>query len=404
MITDELCIELFYDGENMISLNHKPVLFKKYAGLKEYLDKRFNDTNDTSEVLFRIKNSMDEPPKCIICGQPTKYSKKEKKYNLYCSSKCQNSDPNKIEKTAKIKKEKYGDSNYNNSQKQKETCLKRYGTTSYTQTDEFKEKVKKSNINKYGCEWPLQNKSIYEKVKQTKQIKYGNENYNNREKAEVTTLNKYGVKNTKQSEQSKEKEKQTCLKKYGVTSYTKTEEYKQKAKQTFLKHYGVSHNTQSKEWKDKWYSNKEWVENRNNNILQSMLNNNSFKFSKTENIIFSFLQENYPDIQYQYKKDNRYPFKCDFYIPSIDLFIEYNGYWTHGGHPFNPLSQNDIEKLNKWKEKNKKQYDIAIKVWTITDPLKREYAKNNNLNFLELWYDEFKHLDKIKDKIETFRK
>lgn len=30
--------------------------------------------------------------------------------------------------------------------------------------------------------------------------------------------------------------------------------------------------------------------------------------------------------------------------------------------------------------------------------------KNNNLNFLELWYDEFKHLDKIKDKIETFRK
>ena len=119
MITDELCIELFYEGENMISLKHKPILFKKYDGLKEYLDKRFNDTNDASEVLFRIKNSMDEPPKCIICGRPTKYSKKEKKYNLYCSSKCQNSDPNKIAKTAKIKKEKYGDSNYNNYQKQK---------------------------------------------------------------------------------------------------------------------------------------------------------------------------------------------------------------------------------------------------------------------------------------------
>ena len=30
-------------------------------------------------------------------------------------------------------------------------------------------------------------------------------------------------------------------------------------------------------------------------------------------------------------------------------------------------------------------YKSAIKTWTITDPLKRKIAKDNNLNFIELW-------------------
>lgn len=50
MIIDKMCIELFYEGENMISLNHKPILFKK---------------------IFRIKNSLTvdnyRPIKKRIC-------------------------------------------------------------------------------------------------------------------------------------------------------------------------------------------------------------------------------------------------------------------------------------------------------------------------------------------------
>lgn len=30
----------------------------------------------------------------------------------------------------------------------------------------------------------------------------------------------------------------------------------------------------------------------------------------------------------------RYPFLCDFYIKPLDLYIELNLYWTHGGHFF----------------------------------------------------------------------
>lgn len=404
MITDNFCLSLFYNGDEMISLNHKPILFKENKGLKEYLENRFSDTQDTSEVLYRIKNSLNGPQTCICCGKPTRYSKSKKKYSLYCSAKCQNSDPNKIQKTSKTKEERYGDPNYNNMQKQQKTCLEKYGAISFTQTQEFKEKTKNSNLERYGCEWLPQSKEFHKKSKETKKIKYGNANYNNREKAEITTLEKYGVKNTKQSSQAKEKEKETCLKKYGVTSYTKTDEYKEKTKNTFIHKYGVTHNTKSREWKEKWYSNKEWVNNRNNSILQTMLKNNSFKQSKTENILLEYLKSEYPDVIYQHKDIERYPFKCDFYIPSLDLFIEYNGYWTHGSHPFDPLSEKDINKLKNWQKKENKQYKIAIKVWTKTDPLKREIAKKNNLNFIELWYDAFENLETVKTKIESFRK
>lgn len=56
-----------------------------------------------------------------------------------------------------------------------------------------------------------------------------------------------------------------------------------------------------------------------------MLKNHSFSHSKPEKVILGFLKNEYPDTIYQYK-EKRYPFKCDFYIPSKDLFIEYNGY------------------------------------------------------------------------------
>ena len=39
------------------------------------------------------------------------------------------------------------------------------------------------------------------------------------------------------------------------------------------------------------------------------------------------------DVITQYK-DDRYPFACNFYIPSLDLFIECNYHWTYGGKPY----------------------------------------------------------------------
>ena len=60
----------------------------------------------------------------------------------------------------------------------------------------------------------------------------------------------------------------------------------------------------------------------------------------------------------------------------------------HGGHPFLYSSKEDQELLEKWKLKGTKFYNSAIKVWTISDPKKRETAKKNNLNYVELFNKE----------------
>ena len=92
------------------------------------------------------------------------------------------------------------------------------------------------------------------------------------------------------------------------------------------------------------------------------------------------------DIIYErHRKNKKYPFACDFYFPSNDLYLEIQGHWTHGKHPFNPENGEDQSIVESWKNKNTKYYNSAIDVWTVRDIKKREYAKKNNLNFHELF-------------------
>ena len=91
----------------------------------------------------------------------------------------------------------------------------------------------------------------------------------------------------------------------------------------------------------------------------------------------------YSDIIRQYSSD-LYPYLCDFYIPSLNLYIELNNHWTHGPHPFDPNNEEDIKLLEYWKSKNTKFYDNAIKTWTERDVNKRQIAFNNNLNLIEI--------------------
>ena len=101
------------------------------------------------------------------------------------------------------------------------------------------------------------------------------------------------------------------------------------------------------------------------------------------------------DIIRQYKSD-LYPFSCDFYIKSLDLYIEYNGHWTHGKESFNKTNKEHQEILNNWKKKLKssKFYTNAIKVWTDLDVRKLETFKKNKLNYKIFW-----NIKEVKDFI-----
>lgn len=110
----------------------------------------------------------------------------------------------------------------------------------------------------------------------------------------------------------------------------------------------------------------------------------TFNTSKPEEIYYNSLVQIYgkEDVVRQYR-DKRYPFSCDFYIKSLDKFIELNLHWTHGGHPFDITSEEDInhKKLLESKAETSQYYGNALYVWTNLDVRKQRIAKENNLNY-----------------------
>ena len=122
-----------------------------------------------------------------------------------------------------------------------------------------------------------------------------------------------------------------------------------------------------------------------NKVLETKRKNNTFTQSQVEEGFKKYLENNNIEFISQYKKDKRYPFACDFYIPKYDLFIEIQGSWTHGKHPFNENDLNDLELLNFWKSRNTDYYNSAIDTWTKRDVMKRKIANDNCLNFIEVF-------------------
>lgn len=184
-----------------------------------------------------------------------------------------------------------------------------------------------------------------------------------------------------------EKYKQTCLEKYGVESTSKLPEVVAKMSNSLRQTYstGIPQEKRYQTMKNNHTLYQGGVSQREEQIYELLLT----KFSSE-------------DIIRQYKS-SLYPFKCDFYIKSLDLYIEFNGGQYHYKEPFDDYNSIHIKRLNHLKQKEfehksiqKTQYTRMIKVWTIEDPEKRRVAKQNNLNFIELW-----NLEQAREFIET---
>lgn len=128
-----------------------------------------------------------------------------------------------------------------------------------------------------------------------------------------------------------------------------------------------------------------------NGVYNTKRKNHSFNTSKEEDFVYLKLQLKYKNVLTQYKDNLRYPFACDFYIPSLDLFIEYQGHWTHGIYnhkilgPYNPNNLEHQKVLKIWRNKNTKYFNQAIYTWTILDPKKQQFIEKNNLNFIKFY-------------------
>lgn len=294
-------------------MHNKILLCEKY-----WLLHYFNDCYNIYEALYRLKYNISECPKCKFCGKQLQWTPK-KGYQTYCSKKCQCADIQ--DKLVQGTIAKYGISCiFQDRDKIKQSILDKYGVDNVMKLDYFKEKSKETCRKRFGVDYPSQSQQILNNTKQK-------------------FIEKYGVDNPAKSDAIKRKIKNTCIKKYG--DYACNLDYVKD-----LAHSDLA----------------------NKKRYATMKENNTFNSSKPENQVYEELCNIYGqnDVIRQYKS-NAYPWNCDFYIRSKDLYIECNFHWTHGDHLFNPNDKNDIALLNKWKSKHTKYYDNAIKTWTIRD-------------------------------------
>lgn len=110
------------------------------------------------------------------------------------------------------------------------------------------------------------------------------------------------------------------------------------------------------------------------------------KYSKPQVKMIDLLVEKFgiDDVVPEYKS-SVYPYCADAYIRSLDLYIELNAFWTHGGHWFDVNNEDDLCLLNIWKSKTSSIYATAVQTWTDTDLKKKACAENNHLNYLVFW-------------------
>lgn len=273
--------------------------------------------------------------------------------------------------------------------KREETCLKNSGYRNPSQNPTIKRKKEKTCLKNYGTRNPQQNETIKQQTQKTFIEKYNGNPlsskstiYNDRVIKGIE--NKYGCKNVMQNEEIAQKTAKTL------------KENQKIYKQQNLEKYGYEYPAQVPSIRKK---NSEGVIKALSKMCETREKNGTWVQSKDEKFIALLLEEKFNTVRHPYYDEKRYPFKCDFYITELDLFIEYQGFEGHGGHPFDINNELDIKKVFLWKQKadeinfkgNKKEkYLNYIETWTIRDVKKRQTAKNNNLNWIEFFnMDEF---------------
>ena len=209
-----------------------------------------------------------------------------------------------------------------------------------------------------------------------------------------TLLEKYGVTNILNSGIVKAKIKNTVLQKYGVENVYQNKDIRKKCventRKTLNEKYGVN-----------WISNIPGVSKKIfEHGYETKLKNGTLNTSIIEDKIKDYLIEHNIEFKQQYKS-KEYPYSCDFYFPAKDLYVEIQAHWTHGGHPYNENNVEDINVIEKWKAKNTKYFNNAINTWTVRDVNKRNIATQNNLNYVEIFSNNFDEcIDIIIEKLK----
>jgi hypothetical protein len=250
--------------------------FKALNGLSQHIS--FHTCHFKYYKKYLFETSDD---KCVICGDPVEFISIGYGYLEICKNKkCK-------EKNIKNK------------------LIKSIGVENISKLKKTKDKIKQTKLDRYGNS----NYNNMEKNKQTKLDRYGNSNYNNMEKNKQTKIKKYG----KNYASDHIKKGALVRKKYKNGWFDE-----KKMKQTMLKKYGVEHNHQDPGVMEKSLKTSFKMHNFKNSPLTYQ---GSYELDFLKNFYDKIDIENGPSIPYLFEGKNRV-YHSDFYIPSKNLIAE----------------------------------------------------------------------------------
>jgi len=266
---------------------------------------------------FLLKDIKEKT--CKRCSKNTKFLSIKKGYNQGCSLNC----------NLKITKlERYGDENYTNIEKNKRTCLKRYGVDNVSKLDSTIHKIKETKHERYGDE----NYNNREDAVKTCLERYGNENYKNPDKNKQTKLERYGDENYN----NRPLMKQTKLERYGNENYNNT---KQNKKTTF-KNWGVYHCLQHQDLLNKAIKSahtfKDYMLPSGKTIKVQGYEPKAldilFKQGYKEEDLIIQQRKEMPEIWYHTSDKKKHRYYPDIFIISENKIIEVKSEWTYNLH------------------------------------------------------------------------
>ena len=311
------------------------------------------------------------------------YNRNIKDTNMYTCQKCSGLKS----KVTNLKKYgvEYPIQSNEIKKKRKNNNLKKYSVDESFKLKSVILKIKETKELKYGDE----NYNNTQKIKETKKLKYGDENYNNRIKSNETCLINYGVINPSQSELIKNKKINTFTKNYNIDNYTKSEIYKNKninylkSKYENIKIININDNNVELECdcnKNHNYKiNKKILRNRiiYDTILCTICNPiSSYTNSGYEIQLQDFIKNNYNRKIIENNRKIISPLELDIYLPDLNIAFEFNGSWWH-----NELHKEYNYHLNKTEECEKINIQL-IHIYEYDWNYKQDIIKSMILNYL----------------------
>lgn len=224
--------------------------------------------------------------------------------------------------------------------------------------------------------------------------RFANVDYAARAEArEATVRERYGVDNMMQVEEFKEKQQASVEQHYGVTNPMKSPVVKQTRRDTLIARYGATSYIGSNEGKERIaatnlerYGHEYAMSDPKvaAKAMETRKANGTLNTSKGEALMYERLVSIFgvDDVLREHATDV-YPWRCDFYIPSRDLYIELNAHQSHGYMWFD---EHDPAHLDRVTPAN-------TSVWTVRDVEKRKAAAAHELNYVVFWDPRIRDFD-----------